>query len=230
MINRYLPLFIALFFCHVAFTQAAVTEAAATLDTNKQKFSYIAGFQIAQSLKRDGTDLDIEAFSQAIQDVFTQTTLKMNREEMMAFLQVRKERMAREKEASAEKNRQAEKTFLDANRQQEGVVELPNGIQYQELKAGDGAQPKSSDEVTVHYRGTLLDGAVFDSSYQRGKPVSFRLDQVIKGWQETLPLMKTGAKWRAVIPASLAYGSRGMGGVIGPDATLIFEIELLKIN
>ncbi len=209
---------------------ATLAGSSIKLDTNKHKYSYIAGFQIAQSLKRDGAALDVDVFAQAIKDVFSEATLKMTREEMVAFLQERQARISREKESLAKENQQAEIKFLAANRKKAGVVELPSGIQYQELQAGSGDQPKSTDMVTVHYQGTLLDGTEFDSSYRRDKPASFRLDQVIMGWREILPLMKTGAKWRAVIPASLAYGSRGMGGVIGPDATLMFDIELLKIN
>ncbi len=208
----------------------AVAEETLKLDTDKRKYSYIAGVEVARQLQGGSTEVDLEAFTQAVRDVFSGAPLKMSREQELAFLGERKQKMAEKLALKAEQNRKAEETFLAANRHKRGVVELPSGIQYQVLKAGDGGHPNPSDKVTVHYRGTLLNGKEFDSSYQRGEPASFRLDQVIKGWRKILPLMQTGAKWTTVIPASLAYGSRGMGGVIGPDAALIFEIELLEIN
>lgn len=122
-----------------------------------------------------------------------------------------------------------DQSFLDANKKKPGVTVLPSGLQYKVLTPGTGKQPKAADEVTVHYRGSLVDGSVFDSSYERGEPATFPVDGVIPGWVEALQLMKTGAKWELVIPSELAYGKRGAGGVIPPHATLIFEVELLSI-
>jgi FKBP-type peptidyl-prolyl cis-trans isomerase FklB len=122
-----------------------------------------------------------------------------------------------------------DQSFLDANKKKPGVTVLPSGLQYKVLTAGTGKQPKATDEVTVHYRGSLVDGSVFDSSYERGEPATFPVDGVIPGWVEALQLMKTGAKWELVIPSELAYGKRGAGGVIPPHATLVFEVELLSI-
>jgi len=127
-------------------------------------------------------------------------------------------------------NARAGKTFLQANARKQGIVTRPSGLQYRILRPGNGKKPRYTDEVLVHYRGTHLDGSEFDSSYSRGKAAAFHLDRVIPGWTEALQLMKEGAKWQLFIPHELAYGSRGAGRVIGPNETLIFEVELLKIN
>jgi FKBP-type peptidyl-prolyl cis-trans isomerase FklB len=129
----------------------------------------------------------------------------------------------------AEKNRKAGKAFLAENRKKEGVQELPNGIQYRVLQKGKGNKPKLSDTVTVHYRGTLIDGKEFDSSYSRGEPTSLPLAKAIKGWQEIVPMMPEGSKWQVVIPGDLAYGERG-AGAIGPNETLLFDIELVGVK
>ena len=127
-------------------------------------------------------------------------------------------------------NLQAGQDFLAANKQKPGVTELPSGLQYQVLTEGNGPKPTAFNTVTCHYHGTMIDGTIFDSSVQRGKPASFPLSQVIKGWTEGVQLMPTGSKWRFFIPPNLGYGERGAGGVIGPNSTLIFEVELLGIN
>jgi len=129
-----------------------------------------------------------------------------------------------------EKNKKEGEIFLEANKKKEGVQTLPSGLQYKVLKAGAGKKPTATDTVTVHYRGTLIDGKEFDSSYQRGKPVTFPVNGVIPGWTEALPLMEEGAKWELFIPSNLAYGERGAGRDIGPNATLIFEVELISIE
>ncbi|MDQ7010964.1 MAG: FKBP-type peptidyl-prolyl cis-trans isomerase [Mariprofundaceae bacterium] len=127
-------------------------------------------------------------------------------------------------------NARAGKAFLKENARKEGVVTRPSGLQYRILRAGNGNRPRYTDEVTVHYRGTHLDGSEFDNSYSRGKPAVFRLNRVIPGWTEALQLMREGAKWQLFIPPELAYGSRGAGSAIGPNETLVFDVELLKIN
>ena len=130
----------------------------------------------------------------------------------------------------ASNNLKAGQDFLAANKQKPGVVELPSGLQYEILTEGSGAKPTANNTVTCHYHGTLIDGTIFDSSVQRGKPASFPLNQVIKGWTEGVQLMPTGSKWRFFIPPHLGYGDRQVGGAIGPNSTLIFDVELLSIN
>ncbi len=130
----------------------------------------------------------------------------------------------------AEKNKAVGKSFLETNKDKEGVVTLPSGLQYKVIKKGNGDSPKASDKVSCHYKGTTIDGKEFDSSYKRGKPASFPVGGFIKGWTEALQLMKIGSKWMLYIPADLAYGDKGAGQVIGPGATLIFEVELLGIE
>jgi len=137
------------------------------------------------------------------------------------------EAMAKE---MGEKNLKEGEAFLQENAKREGVVALPSGLQYEVIEEGTGKSPKPGDEVTVHYRGTLVDGTVFDSSYERGEPVTFPVEGVIPGWTEALQLMKEGAKWKLFIPPSLAYGERGAGQVIGPNATLLFEVELISVQ
>jgi FKBP-type peptidyl-prolyl cis-trans isomerase FklB len=132
--------------------------------------------------------------------------------------------------AVAEKNKKEGEDFLAVNKKKEGVIALPSGLQYRVLKEGKGKSPKATDNVTVHYRGTLIDGTEFDSSYKRGQPATFPLNRVIRGWTEALQLMKEGAKWELVIPSNLAYGERGAGAIIGSNALLIFEVELLAVN
>ena len=139
--------------------------------------------------------------------------------------------MAIEAKVKTDKNQNEGETFLAENTKKDGVKTLPSGLQYKVVREGAGASPKATDKVTTHYRGTLLDGTEFDSSYRRNEPASFGVSQVIKGWQEALQLMKTGAKWQLFIPANLAYGEQGApGGTIGPNATLIFDIELISID
>jgi len=134
------------------------------------------------------------------------------------------------KTEKAENNLKAGQEFLAANKQKTGVTELPSGLQYEIMTEGTGAKPMAFNTVTCHYHGTLIDGTIFDSSVQRGKPASFPLNQVIKGWTEGVQLMPTGSKWRFFIPPNLGYGDRQVGGTIGPNSTLIFEVELLGIN
>jgi FKBP-type peptidyl-prolyl cis-trans isomerase FklB len=140
------------------------------------------------------------------------------------------DRLRQAKDSKADANAAAGEAFLKANAAKPGIVELPSGIQYEVIKEGSGAKPGPTSEVTCHYHGTLIDGTVFDSSVQRGSPASFPLNRVIKGWTEALQLMPLGSKWRLFLPPAMAYGDRGAGAVIGPNSTLIFEVELLGIK
>ena len=203
---------------------------AADLSTDKQKFSYVLGFQFGQQMKSEGIEVDAAAFAAAIEDVFKGQPLQMSIEDMRAALKAGQQVLLEKKQAEEQAALEAERSFLEQNKTQEGVVVLPSGLQYIELKAGQGASPGADAEVTVHYRGTLIDGQEFDSSYKRGEPTSFGLNGVIPGFRESLMLMKPGAKWRVFVPSEMGYGDKGAGSSIGPHQTLIFEIELISVN
>jgi FKBP-type peptidyl-prolyl cis-trans isomerase FklB len=198
------------------------------LKSDKQKFSYTVGFQIGQNLKRQNLDLDTKAFSQGAQDAISNAQPRLKTEEMQAAIQTQQKKEMEKQEAKMKKNLEAGQAFLEANKKKEGVVTLPSGLQYKIIT--EGKQPKSTDTVVAHYRGTLINGTEFDSSYKRNEPATFPVAGVIKGWQEALPLMKEGAKWQVYIPAELAYGPRGAGDVIGPNEVLVFDIELLSVK
>jgi FKBP-type peptidyl-prolyl cis-trans isomerase FklB len=205
-------------------------EPAGGLKTDKQKFSYSAGYQIGQNLKRQNLELDPKAFSQGAQDAISSKPAQLKPEEMQAAFQAQQKKDMEKQAAAAKKNLDAGQAFLATNKKKDGVVTLPSGLQYKVITEGKGKQPKSTDTVVAHYRGTLINGTEFDSSYQRNEPATFPVGGVIKGWQEALPLMKEGAKWQVYIPADLAYGPRGAGGEIGPNEALIFDIELLSVK
>ncbi|MDO8706749.1 MAG: FKBP-type peptidyl-prolyl cis-trans isomerase [Sulfuricaulis sp.] len=202
----------------------------AGLKTDKQKFSYSVGFQLGQNLSRQKLDIDSKIAAQGMQNALSGTTPKLSPEEMRASIQVYQKKEQDKMEAQGKKNLEAGQAFLEANKKKEGVVTLPSGLQYKVLTEGKGKQPKSSDSVIAHYRGTLINGTEFDSSYKRNEPATFPVQGVVKGWQEALPLMKEGAKWQIFVPADLAYGPRGAGQAIGPNETLIFDIELISVK
>ncbi len=208
----------------------ALAEDAVSLDSEKQKASYAVGLQIGQSLLRQGVELDGDAFLQAIKDVYTGTRPRLDREELQTVLKRQSERIRAKQKKVAQKNLDAGQTFLAENRKQEGLVELKDGLQYIVVREGKGAKPTPGDTVVVHYRGTHLDGTEFDSSYKRNEPATLPIKGVIKGWQEALTRMPVGSKWRIFVPARLAYGPRGAGAAIGPNETLIFDVELLDIK
>lgn len=203
---------------------------ATDLSTDEQKFSYALGIQAAQQLKSAGIVVDGVAFAAAIDNVFMDQPLQMNLDEMSAALQAGQEALEQKRQAEAQVALDAGNAFLEQNKSKEGVVVLPSGLQYIELKAGEGTVPGEDAEVTVHYRGTLIDGQEFDSSYKRGEPTTFGLGGVIPGFRESLKLMKPGAKWQVFIPAEMGYGAKGAGASIGPNQTLIFEIELISVK
>ncbi len=212
---------------------AAPVMADTTPKTEEDRLSYSLGLIMGQRLQQDFDNLDVDMLAQAIKDTYA-GNLKMTeaevRETMQAFQQ---KKMLEQQEAqakAADANLKAGQAFLKENGKKKGVVTTESGLQYQVLTAGNGAKPALTDQVKVHYEGKLLNGEVFDSSYQRGEPVTFGLNQVIAGWQEGLQLMSVGSKWKIFIPSDLAYGPGGTGGPIGPNETLIFEVELLDIN
>lgn len=212
---------------------AAPVMADTTPKTEEDRLSYSLGLIMGQRLQQDFENLDVDMLAQAIKDTYA-GDLKMTeaevRETMQAFQQ---KKMLEQQEAqakAAEANLKAGQKFMKENGKKKGVVTTESGLQYQVLTAGSGAKPALTDQVKVHYEGKLLNGEVFDSSYKRGEPVTFGLNQVIPGWQEGLQLMSVGSKWKIFIPSDLAYGPGGTGGPIGPNETLIFEVELLDIN
>jgi len=214
----------------VMFVATTAEAADANLATDKQRFSYAIGVQIGGSLQRDGLDVDAQVIGLAISDVLSRSPLRLTPEQMQAAFQVFQEKKAREMQAVGETNLKKGQAFESEFRKQKGVKALENGLQYKVITKGSGKKPGEEDTVVVHYRGTLIDGTEFDSSYKRGQPATFAVNAVIEGWQEILPLMPTGSKWQVVIPASLAYGPQGTGGAIGPNETLVFDIELLEIK
>jgi FKBP-type peptidyl-prolyl cis-trans isomerase FklB len=219
-----------LIFTATLFFTASFSAVAADYKNDKEKYSYAIGFQIGNNLKREDADVDIDAIAQGIKDVLSGADLKVKMEDMQAVvMKVQKQQQAK-RQAKGEKAKKEGAEFLAKNKKKKGVKELENGIQYKILKEGNGAKPKPTDTIVAHYKGTLIDGTEFDSSYKRGKPATFAVNQVIKGWQEILPMMKKGAKWKVFIPSDLAYGARGAGANIGPNETLVFEIELLDIK
>jgi len=209
---------------------ASAVVHATDLNTSEQKLSYVLGFQFAKQMKSEGINIDVTAFAAAIDDVFKDQPVQMSMDNMRAALQEGRQVVMEKKQADAQAALVAGNAFLEENKSKDGVVVLPSGLQYIELKAGEGESPKAEAEVTVHYRGTLINGEEFDSSYKRGEPTSFGLSGVIPGFRESLTLMKPGAKWRVFVPSEMGYGAKGAGASIGPNQALIFDIELISVK
>jgi FKBP-type peptidyl-prolyl cis-trans isomerase FklB len=204
------------------------------MKTLKEKVSYGIGLSIGKDFKRQDIDVDLDLLKRGIEDGLAGATPLLSsdqlKETMQAFQkEMRAKHQARNK-ALGEKNQKEGEAFLAANAKKEGVKTLPGGLQYKIIKKGTGKTPTVNDSVTVNYRGTLLDGTVFDSTYKRGAPATFQVNRVIPGWTEALQHMKEGAKWKLFIPPNLAYGARGAGSAIGPNAVLIFDVELIKVS
>ena len=199
------------------------------------KLSYALGVGIGSQLAGMGAkELNIDDFAQAIKDVISGSQLKVDNVEAQTLVQnFFQELEAKQQAAAAEAGKAAKaegEAFLAENGKKEGIVTLPSGLQYQVLKEGNGKKPSATDQVVCHYEGTLIDGTVFDSSYQRNQPATFGLNQVIPGWTEGVQLMQEGAKYRFFIPYKLAYGERGAGAQIPPFATLVFDVELIEVK
>lgn len=218
-----------------AVVAGTVMGAYANLDTPLKRSSYAVGVDVANSIKRSEIAVDMDSFvagfKAGIDGKSELTDDELHTEIVNAQKQMRNNMMKKQQAAMADvpKNKEAGKKFLAENKAREGVVETASGLQYKVLKAVEGAKPKATDTVKVHYTGKLLDGTVFDSSVARGEPATFVLNQVIPGWTEGVQLMSKGAKYQFWIPSELAYGDRGAGGTITPGATLTFEVELLDI-
>lgn len=204
------------------------------LNTQLQKVSYIIGLDIGRNLANQGIEIDAQALSSGVADALGDAEPKLTDDQIQAIMtsfQTEMEaKQAQIKSVESDKNTADGRAFLEINRMKDGIVTLASGLQYREVKAGTGKAPRASDKVTTHYKGTLIDGTVFDSSYDRGEPATFPVNGVIAGWTEALQLMKEGAVWELFIPSNLAYGTRGAGGKIGPNATLIFTVELLQVH
>jgi len=204
------------------------------LKTQKDKTSYAIGMDIGRNLKKQSVELNPEAISQGLWDALTDSKTLMTEQEyldtMTAFRNEMTQKQADLMKEAGDRNKKEGDKYLADNKIKEGIVTTASGLQYKIITKGTGASPKLTDTVTVHYKGTLIDGKEFDSSYRRGEPVSFPVNGVIKGWTEALQLMKVGAKWQLFIPSELAYGERGAGRDIGPNSTLIFDVELISIK
>jgi FKBP-type peptidyl-prolyl cis-trans isomerase len=199
------------------------------LKTQKEKLSYAIGMQVGGTISKQGLDVDPNLLLQGLKDEMAGKAIMTDQDVRATMMQLQADMQAKAKEAG-EKNKKDGEAFLAANKTKEGVVALPSGLQYKILKEGTGPKPAATDTVVCNYRGTLIDGKEFDSSYKRGEPAKFPVGGVIKGWTEALQLMPVGSKWQLFIPPDLAYGERGAGADIGPNSTLIFEVELLSIE
>lgn len=232
---------VALLFAAAEASAQDAAPAAPSLKSLKERVSYLVGMNIGRQLKNDSMEVDHDLVIRGLKDALAGSKSLLSDDEADAtFREFQKQMMAKEAEkalatnpemkAAAEKNSAEGAKFLAENGKKEGVVTLPSGLQYKVIKAGNGATPKATDTVQTHYRGRLLDGTVFDSSYERGQPASFGVTQVIAGWTEALQKMKAGDKWELYIPADLAYGLRGSPPAIGPNSTLVFDIELIAVE
>ena len=218
----------------IALTLSFAAAADSSLKSDKDKASYSIGINLGSQLAQSKDELNFDKLILGLNDAFDGKAPKIGIEEMRKVMTAFQQKLAAKaqakKAAIANRNKKAGEEFLAANKKNKGVKTTKSGLQYKVITSGKGATPKATDIVVTHYRGTLIDGKVFDSSYKRGKPATFPVNGVIKGWTEALQMMKVGDKWKLFIPANLAYGERGAGKSIGPNETLIFDIELLKIK
>lgn len=204
-------------------------------DNNFDRISYALGLSMGNNFRASGIEsINVADFADGVQAVFSGSKdLKMSydeaKEEIRRYFTAMQERQQAEAAKAGEQNRRLGTAYLADNGKRPEVVTTASGLQYEIIKKGEGAQPKATDRVKVHYTGRLIDGTVFDDSVERGEPATFGVTQVIPGWVEALQLMPVGSKWRLHIPSDLAYGPNGAGGVIGPDAVLVFDVELLEI-
>ena len=213
---------------------AAPSQTVPTLTTPTDKFSYALGMNLGTNFRKQSVPVDPALMLRGLKDGLAGGTTLLTEEEARAAVmemqnQVRKQQQEKA-QVLGEVNKKEGEAFLAANKAKEGVVTLPSGLQYKILQAGTGAKPTTADSVVCNYKGNLINGTEFDSSYKRGQPITFPVSGVIKGWTEALQLMPVGSKWQLFIPSDLAYGEKGAGQDIGPNATLIFEVELLSIK
>jgi FKBP-type peptidyl-prolyl cis-trans isomerase FklB len=233
--TRLLTCIAMLFFSFALQAQETVPKKAAPeMKTTREQASYAIGLNIGRNFKKEGLELNSDALVKGLLDAMTGAKPKFTEEQCRAALEAldreMQQVMADKNKLMSEKNKKEGQAYLTANKAKQGVVTLPSGLQYSVLKAGKGPTPTEKDVVRAHYHGTLIDGKVFDSSVERGEPLVIPVGQVIRGWTEALQKMKVGDKWRLVIPSELAYGAQNFPPEIGPNAVLIFDIELLGIE
>src|SRR6202522_1573871 len=217
---------------------AAKSAAPLTLETQKEKFSYALGMKtgqrMAESFKKQSVQFDSALLARGLKDGLAGGKTLLTDDQAQAAIKAVQEEIGKEQQEKMQvaggANKKEGDTFLASNKSKDGVVALPSGLQYKVLKAGTGPKPTANDSVVCNYRGTLINGTEFDSSYNRGQPATFPVSGVIKGWTEALQLMPVGSKWQLFVPSDLAYGERGAGADIGPGSTLIFEVELMSIE
>jgi FKBP-type peptidyl-prolyl cis-trans isomerase len=226
----------------VEISPVQTSEVKKDIESQKNKLSYSLGYKTGSNMKNNSVDLEPEIFVKAFREGLAGNQAAMTDQEMGAIIQAlqkemtakqpeKKKESAKRNKLLAEKNKKEGEAFLSENAKKEGVATLPSGLQYRVINEGAGKSPQKSEKVNVHYRGTLVNGTEFDSSYKRGEPATFGVDKVIKGWTEGLQLMKEGSKWMLYIPSNLAYGEQSVGrGMIGPNQTLLFEVELISIQ
>ena len=211
----------------------ATAVSAQELSTDEDKLSYALGYQIGTDFKFRNVDVNLETLIQALRDAMGETAPRVPEQEMAALLKAMQEEMQAEQiekfKEIAEENKRKSEEFLASNRSKNNVVELPSGVQYRVIDEGAGDRPTLESEVIVHYRSSTMNGLEFDSSFARGEPVTFKVNQVLKGWQEVLPLMKPGAMWQVFVPPEMAYGLRGQRPV-GPNEALVFDINLVEVK
>jgi len=212
----------------------AYAEEAASLKTQRDKISYIIGMDAGKNLKVQSIDVDPDIFMKGFKDGLSGNKPLLSDDIINESTAVFRDEMMKKHEDElkkvAEQNKKDGEAFLAENKKKDGVVTLASGLQYKVIKEGEGKTPKETDTVTVNYRGTFIDGTEFDSSYKRNQPATFPVAGVIPGWTEALQLMKVGSKWQLFVPSGLAYGEQGAGKIIGPNSTLIFDVELLSID
>lgn len=207
----------------------SIAACAAKLDTPKKKISYTIGQQIGESIKTQGVDVDVDVLASSIKDVLKGNKSQLSPEDMRAAMMAAQQDMQAKMAKEGEANLKTGADFLAANKSKEGITTTPSGLQYKVLQPGKGATPTDKDTVVCHYKGTLIDGTEFDSSYKRGEPAEFPVNGVIAGWTESLKTMKEGEKRQLFIPSELAYGPQGRPG-IPPNSVLLFDIELLSVK
>ncbi|MBA6413274.1 FKBP-type peptidyl-prolyl cis-trans isomerase [Parahaliea sp. F7430] len=213
--------------------EVAEASTSVALENSGQRLSYGIAYGLGQRMVADGVPMDVNAFAAGLRDAVDGAEPRLTQEEIQAEMMAYQEKAQAEAQAAqaaaAEANQAASEAFLSENAAREGVVVTDSGLQYEILEQGEGVKPQADDVVEVNYRGTLVDGTEFDSSYKRGESVKFGVGQVIPGWTEALQLMPAGSKWKLFIPSDLAYGAGGAGGAIGPNAALVFEVELISV-
>ena len=232
--KKLIGIFIALLMIAISCTSSEKAVETPQLTDYMDTVSYSVGVDIGKSFRLQEMDIDPDVMARGLNDAFSDKETALTKEEVQSTLiKFRQEFQQKQREIAQRKAQEAavsEETYLAENAKKEGVVSLPSGLQYKVITPGDGPSPLKTDKVKVHYKGTLIDGTVFDSSYDRGQPTSFNVSGVIKGWTEALLLMQVGSKWELTIPSKLGYGTRGGGGKIPPNSTLLFEVELLGIE